>query len=78
MYIAIIIYKSESLGHDLRTVAGPENFRPSGGVCTGCGLGTPLSENRRVLVRRYFVMVVSFSVNVPQPPTGHKHCRFAD
>jgi len=34
MYIAIIIYKSESLGHDLRTVAGPENFRPSGGVCT--------------------------------------------
>jgi len=34
MYIAIIIYMSESLGHDLRAVAGPENFRPSGGVCT--------------------------------------------
>jgi len=24
MYIAIIIYKNESLGHDLRVVAGPE------------------------------------------------------
>jgi len=34
MYIAIIIYKRESLGHDLRAVAGPENFAPSGGAHT--------------------------------------------
>ena len=34
MYIVIIIYKNESLGYDLRVVAGPENFRPSGGGCT--------------------------------------------
>ena len=34
MYLAIIIYKSESLGHDLRMVAGLENFWPSGSGCT--------------------------------------------
>jgi len=34
MYIVIFIYKNESLGYDLRVVAGPENFRPSGGGCT--------------------------------------------
>jgi len=34
MYIVIIIYKNESLGYDLRVVAGLENFWPSGGGCT--------------------------------------------
>jgi len=46
MYIAIIIYMSESLGHDLRMVAGPENFRPSGGVCTVIGKVGGVTEAR--------------------------------
>jgi len=34
MYITIIIYKTGSLGHELRVVASPENFWLSGGVHT--------------------------------------------